>query len=112
MIDPPSRPQAILGRGEPADLKLIASLHPGTPHPRKHFENFRADQQRKPRAVFIWIRPEGDFTPAETSLIQTAGALPITLGKVILRSDTAAIYTLSVVNYELQNQPTVSGPVS
>lgn len=108
VIDPPSRPQAILGRGEPADLKLIASLHPRTPHPRKHFENFRADHERKPRSVFIWIGPEGDFTPAEINLIQAAGALPITLGRVILRSDTAAIYALSVVNYELQNSGAAS----
>jgi 16S rRNA U1498 N3-methylase RsmE len=29
--------------------------------------------------------------------------LPITLGRLVLRSDTAAIYSLSVLNYELQS---------
>jgi 16S rRNA U1498 N3-methylase RsmE len=29
--------------------------------------------------------------------------LPITLGRLVLRSDTAAIYSLAVLNYELQS---------
>jgi 16S rRNA U1498 N3-methylase RsmE len=36
------------------------------------------------------------------------GALPIRLGQLVLRSDTAAIYSLSVLNYELQH----SGPTT
>jgi 16S rRNA (uracil1498-N3)-methyltransferase len=35
--------------------------------------------------------------------IQTSGALPITLGQLVLRSETAAFYCLSVLNYELQS---------
>jgi 16S rRNA U1498 N3-methylase RsmE len=31
--------------------------------------------------------------------------LPITLGRLVLRSETAAIYSLSVLNYELQSAP-------
>ena len=36
--------------------------------------------------------------------VRAAGALPITLGPLVLRSETAAIYCLSVINYELHSQ--------
>ena len=34
--------------------------------------------------------------------IKSSGALAISLGRLVLRSETAAIYALSVLNYELQ----------
>lgn len=85
-----------------ASLNLIASLQPGAVHPRLHIEQFRQEKGQAPNQISIWIGPEGDFTPAEVNAIKGAGALPITLGSLILRSDTAALYTLSVLNYELQ----------
>jgi 16S rRNA (uracil1498-N3)-methyltransferase len=47
------------------------------------------------------IGPEGDFTPAELALAKTNGCQPITLGPIILRVETAAIYCLSILSYEL-----------
>lgn len=38
------------------------------------------------------------------STVESAGVLPITLGCLVLRSETAAIYSLSVLNYELQSK--------
>jgi 16S rRNA U1498 N3-methylase RsmE len=35
-------------------------------------------------------------------MIEAAGALPITLGRLVLRTETAALYCLSILNYELQ----------
>jgi len=50
----------------------------------------------------VWlIGPEGDFTPAELNLARTCGFAPITLGPLVLRCETAAIYALSVLAYEL-----------
>ena len=49
----------------------------------------------------MMIGPEGDFTPAEISQSFSAGFLPLSLGPIVLRSETAAIYALSVVGYEL-----------
>ncbi|MGH7975732.1 MAG: 16S rRNA (uracil(1498)-N(3))-methyltransferase [Limisphaerales bacterium] len=46
--------------------------------------------------------PEGDFTLGELRAIQNSGALPISLGSLVLRVETAAIYCLSILNYELQ----------
>jgi 16S rRNA (uracil1498-N3)-methyltransferase len=58
-----------------------------------------------PASVCVWIGPEGDFTPAETMAITAGGALPITLGPLVLRAETAALYCLSVLHYELQFPP-------
>jgi 16S rRNA (uracil1498-N3)-methyltransferase len=43
--------------------------------------------------------------------IKSAGMLPITLGPLVLRSETAAVYCLSVLNYELQAKAGKGGPV-
>jgi 16S rRNA (uracil1498-N3)-methyltransferase len=80
-------------------------LQPDARHPREHFESFLATFQRRPASVCVWVGPEGDFTPAEMNVIRASGALPITLGPLVLRSDTAAIYCLSIINYELQSEP-------
>ena len=60
-----------------------------------------ATVKRLPQSVGVWIGPEGDFTPEELEAIQAAGALPISLGRLVLRVETAAIYCLSFLNYEL-----------
>jgi 16S rRNA (uracil1498-N3)-methyltransferase len=101
-IEPPQLPQKFLSGSERFDLSLLASLQPEARHPREYFQSFLAEKQRAPRSVCIWVGPEGDFTPAEMNAIRQAGALPITLGPLILRSETAAIYCLSFLNYELQ----------
>jgi 16S rRNA (uracil1498-N3)-methyltransferase len=103
-IEAPLTPKEYLGRGEKFDLSLAASLQNDRRHPREYFKTFYQEKKRPPRTVCVWVGPEGDFTPAEMSTIKSAGALPITLGPLVLRSDTAAIYSLSVLNYELQSQ--------
>ncbi len=102
-IETPLTPQAFLVRNERFDLPFVASLQADARHPRQHFDWFFAEHQRKPKAICAWVGPEGDFTPAEMNAIRSAGGLPITLGQHVLRSETAAIYCLSVINYELQS---------
>ncbi|HWA87645.1 MAG TPA: RsmE family RNA methyltransferase [Opitutus sp.] len=85
------------------DLKLIASLQPGAKSLKSVLGAFAAAQNRPPRKVLWLVGPEGDFTPAEMSLSKTSGFEPITLGPLVLRCETAAVYALSVLSYELQN---------
>jgi len=85
------------------DLKLIASLQPGAKSLKATLAAFTAAQGRPPRKVVWLIGPEGDFTPAELSLAKSSGFEPITLGPLVLRCETAAVYALSVLSYELQN---------
>ncbi|MFO1499205.1 MAG: RsmE family RNA methyltransferase [Verrucomicrobiota bacterium] len=101
-IEAPQTAQKFLSEHERFELALVASLQPNAKHPREHFLNFAMEQQRLPQSVCVWVGPEGDFTPAEMNAIRQSGALTITLGPLILRSETAAIYCLSVLNYELQ----------
>lgn len=84
------------------DLKLIASLQPGAKPLKSVLTAFSAMNSHAPKNVLWLIGPEGDFTPAEMSVSKSAGFEPITLGPLVLRCETAAIYALSVLSYELQ----------
>jgi 16S rRNA (uracil1498-N3)-methyltransferase len=87
-----------------ADLRLIASLQPGAQPLKTVLARYAEENPyaRRPRRVLVLIGPEGDFTPAEIALAQSAGCQPITLGPIILRTETAALYCLSVLGHELR----------
>jgi 16S rRNA (uracil1498-N3)-methyltransferase len=83
------------------DLRLIGSLQPDAQHLKKILETHSSEHGNRPRSVLMLVGPEGDFTPAELALARRHGCQPITLGPIILRVETAAIYCLSVLSYEL-----------
>jgi 16S rRNA (uracil1498-N3)-methyltransferase len=101
-IERPRKTSDYLASSERFDLNFLASLQPDARHPRVCFRDFLQEKKRKPKTLSVWIGPEGDFTPAEINAIRAGGTLPITLGQLILRSETAAFYSLSILNYELQ----------
>lgn len=84
------------------ELSLVGSLQTGRRHPREVFQDFEKANGRLPKSVAVWVGPEGDFTPDELAALQNFGAHPISLGPLTLRVETAAIYCLSILNYELQ----------
>jgi 16S rRNA (uracil1498-N3)-methyltransferase len=102
VVELPRDLMAIAAEAESVELSLVASLQPGARHPRERIEQFLARQGRLPRSVAVWVGPEGDFTPAELDRIQAKGAAPITLGSLVLRSETAAVCCLAILQYELQ----------
>lgn len=104
-IEPPVTPHQFLARAESLELPLIASLQAGSRPLREYFHTFQARHGRAPRSAGVWIGPEGDFTPEETAAIKAHGVLPITLGELVLRVETAAIYCLSILHYELHTAP-------
>jgi len=108
-VEPPTTPEKFLSRHESFELPVIGCLEKGSRHPRAWFEKFLVEHQRLPKSIAVWVGPEGDFTPQEYGAIKAAGALPITLGPLVLRVETAATYCLSVVNYELQAERRVIG---
>jgi len=83
------------------DLLLIASLQADSVHPKEVFADYLQEIGTKPASVLVLIGPEGDFTPAEIALAKAHGSRPITLGPIVLRTETAALYCLSVLSYEL-----------
>jgi 16S rRNA (uracil1498-N3)-methyltransferase len=101
VVEAPLRLRSFLDRREPCDLALVASLVDEPRHIRERFRQFLQRHQRLPRTIHLWIGPEGDFTPAEVEMVKESGALPISLGGLVLRCETAAICGLSVLNHEL-----------
>lgn len=83
------------------DLRLIGSLQPDAQHLKSILADYSSDHGDRPRSVLMLVGPEGDFTPAELALARRHGCVPITLGPIILRVETAAIYCLSILSYEL-----------
>lgn len=53
--------------------------------------------------IAILIGPEGGFAPEEVALAQQAGFETVTLGKRILRTETAGMALLSILMYHLEN---------
>ncbi|HXX41992.1 MAG TPA: 16S rRNA (uracil(1498)-N(3))-methyltransferase [Chthoniobacterales bacterium] len=84
-----------------APLQLIGSLQRDARHLKRILADYQTEYGSPPTTVLMLIGPEGDFTPAELSLAKSHGCQPITLGPIILRVETAAIYCLSVLSYEL-----------
>ncbi len=102
-VDTPMTPEQFLARKEHFELPLIACLQGDRQPAREYFHTFSTKHGRLPATVCVWVGPEGDFAPAEVDAIRAAGAQPITLGRLVLRCETAAVYCLSVLNCELQS---------
>lgn len=97
-VQTPLTPKAFFESGQKFDLMLIASLQPDARHLKKVLAEAGST---RPKRVLILVGPEGDFTPAEISLAKGYGCVPVTLGPIILRTETAALYCLSVLSHEL-----------
>ena len=97
-VDLPRSPKEFFSQNVRHDLMLIASLQPDAMHLKKLLAE---NAGKTPKSVLILVGPEGDFTPAEIALAKSHGCRPITLGPIVLRTETAAIYSLSVLSYEL-----------
>lgn len=52
--------------------------------------------------IAVFIGPEGGFDEAEVALAEEKGVLPITLGRRILRTETAGFTLLSWIMYQLE----------
>jgi 16S rRNA (uracil1498-N3)-methyltransferase len=102
-VEMPVTIENFLARGEKFDLALVGSLQKERRHPRDIFREFET-KQKSPQNVGVWVGPEGDFTLDELQAIQNSGAQPISLGGLTLRVETAAIYCLSILNYEFNQK--------
>jgi len=92
-IKPVSEFKDVVSNADNFDLKLISTLD----GERKTLKGIFNNLSKKIKSVIVFIGPEGDFTPHEVILAKVAGFLPITLGKQVLRVDTAAIAVASFI---------------
>ncbi|MDB6003356.1 MAG: Ribosomal small subunit methyltransferase [Prosthecobacter sp.] len=79
-----------------AEFKLIPALS-------EHSRTLKqALPESKPKSVAVLIGPEGDFTAEEEARAFAAGFVPVTLGPLVLRAETAGIATLAILGHELR----------
>ena len=63
-------------------------------------DNLKKEVLREAKSLSVLIGPEGDFSPTEIKLIHAShNVVPFTISKNILRSDTAVISAISLVNF-------------
>lgn len=63
-------------------------------------DQLKIEDLKNSKSFCVLIGPEGDFSPAEReSILQNSAAKPFTISKNILRSDTAVISAISLVNF-------------
>ncbi|HHX23765.1 MAG TPA: 16S rRNA (uracil(1498)-N(3))-methyltransferase [Thermoanaerobacterales bacterium] len=61
------------------------------------------DLPRGITTIAVYIGPEGGFTEEEVENAKKEGAIPVSLGPRILRTETAGLVTCSLIMYELGN---------
>lgn len=89
-----------LAYGKDFQVKLIPYEH------AKDMEETRRELERiRPGMdVGIFIGPEGGFEESEIALAESMGVRPVSLGKRILRTETAGLAVLSVAGYLLETR--------
>jgi len=84
----------MLRTASPNSLRLILWEREGT----KLKEILESSKEKK--KVFIVIGPEGGFSQEEVEEAKRARFIPVTLGRRILRAETASLCFLSILQYE------------
>lgn len=74
-------------------------LAEGMAHTRQLIESIEPGQE-----VAVFIGPEGGFEESEIQLAMEAGIIPVTMGKRILRTETAGFTMLSWIMYQLEEK--------
>lgn len=85
----------VLAESENYDLKLIPTLY----GKRKACKDILSNSTA--RNILILIGPEGDFSPAEINSAKQAGCIPVSLGDLVLRVETAALAITSYIKLTL-----------
>lgn len=98
-IEAPQTMKQLLTQAERADVVLVA--YEELTHAGSAMEHWAA-QVAAGMTVLVVIGPEGGISAGEFAALQAAGSRSIQLGKRILRTETAALYALSVLGYHLE----------
>lgn len=74
-----------LARGMEATKEVLEQIRPGS-------------------SVAVFIGPEGGFDPGEIELAMEQGFMPVSLGRRILRTETAGMAVMSIIMYHMEVQ--------
>ncbi len=86
----------IVSRIDQYDLTLFACLRERSIPVKSALADFNAGR------ILVIIGPEGDFTAEEIRIADRDNCKFVSLGARVLKSDTAGIFVLSVLNYEFR----------
>ena len=78
------------------DLKLTCS----TKENEKTIKNVLQNSTNCDRIIIV-VGPEGGLTISEEEKLEKNGFIPVTLGNLILRTETVPMYIMSLINYEV-----------
>ena len=78
------------------DLKLTCS----TKENEKTIKNVLQNSTNCDKIIIV-VGPEGGLNVSEEEKLEKNGFIPVTLGNLILRTETVPIYIMSLVNYEV-----------
>lgn len=99
-IMPPMKFASALEYCEKAKVKLIPyEMAQDMAKTREIIENIAPGEE-----IAVFIGPEGGFAQEEIELAMERGVLPITLGRRILRTETAGMTVLSILMYHLEGR--------
>lgn len=76
---------------------LLAALSEGAVPLKEAIRDFHGPN------IAVAIGPEGDFTPEEVSRMSRPNVKLVSLGQRVLKSDTAGLAVMAILNYELSN---------
>ncbi len=97
-VSPVMRVREALDFAEPFEVKLF--LYENTRGMRSLAESVRGI--RPGMSVGIFIGPEGGFEETEVREAEAGGFVPVSLGRRILRTETAGLAALSILMYHLE----------
>ena len=97
IVHPPCSLKNACGQLPPDCLKLIAAIQPDALPLKAILAKALAFNH-----ATVCIGPEGDFSTAEYALAREHGFHPLSLGPIILRVETASLFTLSILQHELR----------
>jgi 16S rRNA (uracil1498-N3)-methyltransferase len=93
-IVPPASFKACLPSVTETAPVFVAALAPAATPLREALAALAAP----PRLAGWFVGPEGDFTAGELDALLAAGAVPVSLGRLVLRAETACLYGLCALN--------------
>lgn len=85
-----------LASREKAEVEIVAALDP-----RSREMATVLGEHGDVNSATLLVGPEGDFEQAEYNAAIDDGFQPVSLGEIVLRVETATLYCLSVIRYEL-----------
>ncbi len=97
-VMPPKSLEDYLGGLEAGGTRIVAALTPETKPLRGLLE-----EVGKPERVLAMVGPEGDFSEKEYEKIFESGFAQVSLGELVLRTETAVLWMAAVVRYQFQS---------